>query len=79
MRKLTTLMMLVLLLLLAGCTGKKNKTRNRPLIDSLSSVFYDILGDDPVRALAFVDSLEQEGIYSEPLANCRRAQVYSEK
>lgn len=72
-------MMLVLLLLLAGCTGKKNKTRNRPLIDSLSSVFYDILGDDPVRALAFVDSLEQEGIYSEPLANCRRAQVYSEK
>jgi serine phosphatase RsbU (regulator of sigma subunit) len=37
------------------------------------------MGDQPEAALAMVDSLEQEGIYGEGLANCRRAQIYSEQ
>lgn len=77
MRKLTTITILALLIL-AGCTGEKSKTPT-PVIDSLSTVFYDILGSDPERALAFTDSLEKAGIYSEAYANCRRAEVYSEK
>jgi len=78
MKRLTT-MALLALLLLAGCTSNGSKGREKGVIDSLSTVFYDILGNDPDRALAFTDSLEGAGVWSEAVANCRRAQVYSEK
>lgn len=71
--------MVLLVLLLAGCTNKGGNVHHKDMMDSLSTAFYDILGNDPERALAFTDSLEQVGVYSEAMANCRRAQVYSEK
>ena len=70
---------LALILLMTGCKGHQNKWEKNVAIDSLSSILYDIMSDQPERALAFIDSLEREGIYSEGLANCRRAQVYSEQ
>ena len=70
---------LALILMMTGCTGQRNKWEQDVVIDSLTTILYDIMSDQPERALAFIDSLENEGFYSEGLANCRRAQVYSEQ
>ena len=65
---------------LTSCNDKKVVHHdNQALTDSLTAVLYDLMGDQPEAALAMVDSLEQEGIYGEGLANCRRAQIYSEQ
>ena len=70
---------LALILLMTGCKGQRNKWENDVVIDSLTTVLYNMMSDQPERALAFIDSLREEGYYSEGLANCRRAQVYSEQ
>ena len=63
-----------------GCKGKNIRShKNTGVTDSLSAVLYDLMGDNPDAALALVDSMEREGMVSEGLANCRRAQVYSEQ
>ena len=66
-------MIVLALLILAGCTSNGSKGREKGVIDSLSTVFYDILGNDPDRALAFTDSLEGAGVWSLwPTAEGRR-------
>jgi len=66
-------------LLMTGCTGQHGGWGKDVSIDSLTSILYDMMSDQPEQALAFIDSLKNEGIYSEGMANCRRAQVYSEQ
>jgi len=66
-------------LLLFGCTSKEARQKAKQVTqDSLTAKLYDLMGDDLERALEYVDSLEAAGVYSEALANCRRAQIYSE-
>ena len=67
------------LLLLSSCSGRHTKHTKKFLIDSLTSVVYDLMGDEPERAMSLVDSLEREGVYSSAMANCRRAQIASEQ
>jgi len=67
-------------MMLAGCQeGKKSETMANYVTDSLTSRLYDLMSDRPEEALALVDSLEKVGIINEPLANCRKAQIYSEQ
>ena len=66
-------------LLLMSCSDKHGKQHSQDTADSLIYVLYDMMSDQPQQALAFIDSLESEGIFSEGIANCRRAQVYSEQ
>ena len=74
------ILLIIAVMLLTSCNGKKIvNLDNKALTDSLSTVFYELMDDQPEAALAMVDSLEQEGIYGEGLANCRRAQIYSEQ
>ena len=77
--KLTISVMAVVLLLLAGCKRNNAMNGTTPQTDSLKAVFYDMMASQPERALAFVDSLENEGVISEGLANIRRSQIYSEQ
>ena len=71
---------MIAVVVLTSCNEKKVVHRdNKALTDSLTAVLYELMGDQPEAALAMVDSLEQEGIYGEGLANCRRAQIYSEQ
>ena len=71
---------MIAVVVLTSCNEKKVVHRdNQALTDSLSAVLYELMGDQPEAALAMVDNLEQEGIYGEGLANCRRAQIYSEQ
>ena len=71
---------MIAVVVLTSCNDKKVVHHdNQALTDSLTAVLYDLMGDQPEAALAMVDSLEQEGIYGEGLANCRRAQIYSEQ
>lgn len=67
------------LLLLMSCSDKNGKQHSQDTADSLTYVLYDMMADQPQQALAFIDSLESEGVFSEGIANCRRAQVYSEQ
>ena len=70
----------IAVVVLTSCNGKKAVPHsNKALTDSLSAVLYELMGDQPEAALAMVDSLEREGLYGEGLANCRRAQIYSEQ
>lgn len=63
-----------------GCQGHRYGTGyNQGVTDSITAVLYDLMSSKPSEALAMVDSLEREGIYGEGLANCRRAQIYSEQ
>ena len=79
MKRTLQLLLFSAVLLLIGCSGKGTRQKARQYVaDSLTSVLYDIMGGDPEKALNYVDSLENAGVYSEALANCRRAQVYSE-
>ena len=71
-------LVLLTLLLLSGCTSRKQQLKNASNADSLTAVFYDMVADEPEKALQLIDSLEAEGLCSEGLANCRRAQIYSE-
>lgn len=65
---------------LTGCNSKHVVHHdNNALTDSLSAVLYELMDDQPEAALAFVDSLEREELIGEGLANCRRAQIYSEQ
>ncbi len=74
------IIVMIAVVVLTSCNDKKVVHRdNQALTDSLSAVLYELMGDQPEAALAMVDSLEQEGIYGEGLANCRRAQIYSEQ
>ena len=74
------ILLTIAVVVLTSCNGKKAVPHsNKALTDSLTAVLYDLMGDQPEAALAMVDSLEQEGIYGEGLANCRRAQIYSEQ
>lgn len=71
---------MIAVVVLTSCNDKKVVHHdNKALTDSLTAVLYELMGDQPEAALAMVDSLEQEGIYGEGLANCRRAQIYSEQ
>jgi serine phosphatase RsbU (regulator of sigma subunit) len=80
MRRGIYILQTIALALLVSCNGKTVESHdNKALIDSLSAVLYDLMGEQPEAALAMVDSLEREGVYSEGLANCRRAQIYSEQ
>lgn len=74
-----TSLLLLVLLVLGGCAGRQAQRTKKILIDSMTSVVYNLMGDEPERAMALVDSLEQEGVYSSALANCRRAQIASEQ
>ena len=67
------------MILLMSCSDKQRKQHDRDTVDSLTLVLYDMMADQPQQALAFIDSMESEGIYSEGVANCRRAQLYSEQ
>ena len=67
------------MILLMSCSDKHGKLYDQDTVDSLTLVLYDMMADQPQQALAFIDSMESEGIYSEGVANCRRAQVYSEQ
>ena len=67
------------ILLLMSCSDKHGKQVDQDIIDSLTFVLYDMMADQPQEALALIDSMESEGICSEGVANCRRAQVYSEQ
>ena len=79
MKRVAYLLLIAVILLIAGCKGKETRQKVlKDTADSLTSVLYDMMGGDPDRALDYVDSLEAAGVYSEALANCRRAQVYSE-
>ena len=78
MRK-TLFIIVAVVLLITGCTGQYDRWKKDVAIDSLTSILYDMMSDQPKQALAFIDSLKDEGIYSEGIANCRRAQVYSEQ
>ena len=71
-------LMLLVVLLLSACTGKRQQAKNAVKADSLTGVFYDLMGEQPERALDFIDSMESEGLWSAGLSNCRRAQIYSE-
>jgi serine phosphatase RsbU (regulator of sigma subunit) len=71
---------MVAVVVLTSCNGKHAVNRdNKKLTDSLTTVLYELMDDQPEAAMAMVDSLEREGLYSEGLANCRRAQIYSEQ
>ena len=70
---------LAVVLLMTGCTSQHGRWEKEVSIDSLTSMLYDMMSDRPEQALAFIDSLKDEGIYSDGIANCRRAQVYSEQ
>jgi serine phosphatase RsbU (regulator of sigma subunit) len=73
-------MLMVAVVVLTSCNGKHAVNRdNKKLTDSLTTVLYELMDDQPEAAMAMVDSLEREGLYSEGLANCRRAQIYSEQ
>ena len=69
----------MLLLLLSACARHHSGRTDMALIDSLTSVVYSMMDDQPEQAMALVDSLEREGIYSSVMANCRRAQIASEQ
>ena len=74
------IILMAAVLVLTGCNGRNAvKYDNKELTDSLTAVLYELMDDEPEAAMAMVDSLENEGIYSEGLANCRRAQIYSEQ
>lgn len=71
---------MVAVVVLTSCNGKHAVNRdNKKLTDSLTTVLYELMDDQPEAAMAMVDSLERVGLYSEGLANCRRAQIYSEQ
>ena len=79
MKQIIHFLFFATLVLCMGCTGKTTRQKaHRQIVDSLTSVFFEKMGNDPEQALNYVDSLEAEGVYSEALANCRRAQAYSE-
>ena len=59
-----TSLLLLVLLVLGGCAGRQAQRTKKILIDSMTSVVYNLMGDEPERAMALVDSLEQEGVYS---------------
>lgn len=73
------IILIAVLMLNAGCKGKRTVNSNQILTDSLTRVLYDLMSDHPAEALALVDSLKEEGIYGEGTANCRKAQIYSEQ
>jgi len=80
MKRSLKIILLLAVIAIAGCQSKSvSKRGNEVLIDSLSAVLYDLMGDHPDEALALVDSLEREGLIDKGLANCRRAQIYSEQ
>ena len=80
MRHGIKIMLMVAVVVLTSCNGKHAVNRdNKKLTDSLTTVLYELMDDQPEAAMAMVDSLEREGLYSEGLANCRRAQIYSEQ
>jgi len=79
MKRTIYLLLFAAVLLMVGCTSKEARRKAQmEAVDSLTSMIYDIMGEDPSRALDFVDSLQRAGVYSEAHANCRRAQIYSE-
>ena len=80
MRRGINLLLTTAFVLMVSCNGKHRVTYdNKSVTDSLTAVLYDLMGEQPDEALAMVDSLESEGVYGEGLANCRRAQIYSEQ
>ena len=80
MKRTIIILLVSALVVLVGCRGKGTaETGKKVTIDSLTSVLYDLMSDHPKKALSMVDSLEKEGIYSGGMANCRRAQIYSEQ
>ncbi|MBR2772430.1 MAG: hypothetical protein IKD78_10570, partial [Bacteroidales bacterium] len=80
MRYSIKIILMAAVVVLASCNGKHTVNRNnQELTDSLTAVLYELMDDEPDAAMAMVDSLEREGLYGEGLANCRRAQIYSEQ
>lgn len=80
MRKVINFLFIAAITAIISCNGKNiNPLTNTTLTDSLTAVLYDLMSDQPDAALALVDSLEHEGIIGEGLANCRKAQIYSEQ
>lgn len=74
------IVLMAAVVVLTSCNGKHAVNRdNKKLTDSLTTVLYELMDDQPDAAMAMVDSLECEGLYGEGLANCRRAQIYSEQ
>lgn len=60
---------LAVVLLMTGCTSQHGRWEKEVSIDSLTSMLYDMMSDRPEQALAFIDSLKDEGIYSDGIAN----------
>ena len=80
MRYSIKIILMAAVVVLASCNGKHTVNRNnKELTDSLTAVLYELMDDEPDAAMTMVDSLEREGLYGEGLANCRRAQIYSEQ
>ena len=78
MRRFVYVLSFVMVAVMAGCGGYGEKKKTKTESDSLKTKLYELIGENPEKALAMVDSLQQEEIFSAGLADCRRAQIYSE-
>ena len=78
MRRFIYPLFFVIIIMAGSCEGYYGKKKTTTERDSLKAKLYELIGDNPQAALSLTDSLQKERIFSAGMADCRRAQIYSE-